>query len=622
MSSLIFKIKNQYNLKMVFDYMQLNTCYELAYGSRKLLELLEITAEKYKILNRLKRLINSSYDIYKYLDYIDRLHSKEKYNNKKIEISESKYIYKRLLFGLLNNSSFNNNLCMEYENSIDIISHIFKWNLIISPSFLKYMSSLEDKQLRIKLFILNLHKNYIKAISFKGFKNEDFINKTTIDKIIFLLKKIFIIEEENNNNNKNDILVNNNNEKNKYFVNDSHNIKNISFDFSKTVYLNDLFIELTYVISFSSIESFFINGNSYNQYQFNNTIYFIANKMNSLKYLKINKFLSGINNITHFSKLFLNINEQIERLEINDTVSALDLFSILKLKNYPLKELKIHIFSQEKEIDWDFLEKYIDTMETLQIKLIVINIHKNIDKIMNIINKMKNIKNLNIIGGFDISQLINFHNFEKITDLNIDINITKENYEYSNDLILNYFSNFKNLKNLGVEKRASINSFNKFYIFNFPSALTCINLINIDAISLIILLITNKEYLSNIKELKIENVIFKDNEFENLLCIFKDFKSLIKLYINKIKLPRKYFEDDSIINYIHLILENIPSLIELDITNNDLSFDEYINKKNEIYIPITFLSLKILSSNIPIYFSKLNDLQYVFEGKLDIIEDK
>ena len=84
MSSLIFKIKNQYNLKMIFEYIQLNTCYELSYGSKKLFKLLGITAEKYQILNRLKILLNSSYEIYKFLDYIDRIHNSENYNNNKI----------------------------------------------------------------------------------------------------------------------------------------------------------------------------------------------------------------------------------------------------------------------------------------------------------------------------------------------------------------------------------------------------------------------------------------------------------------------------------------------------------------------------------------------------------
>ena len=512
---------------------------------------------------------------------------------------------------MLNNSSININLYIEKENTIDIISHIFKWNLIISPSFLQYFFSLEDKQQRTKLFILNLHKNYIREITFLGFNKEDLVSRTTIDKIIFLLKKIFKIVEKNN-------------EKEKYIINDCHNIKNLSFEFQKTVYLNDLFIELSDVISLNIVESFFINGNSCNQFQFNNTINFIANKMNSLKYLKINKFCSGINNIIPFKKIFSNINEHIESIEINDIVSASDLFSLLKLKIYPLKELKIHIFSKEKEIDWDFLEKYINTMESLQIKLIVINISKNIDKILDIINKMKNIKNLTIIGGFDLSQLLNFQNYEKIENLNIDINITKENYEYSNDLSLNYFSNFKKLKILGVEKRASINSLNKFYIFIFPSTLTCINLINIDAYSLIILLITNKKYLSNIKELKIENVIFNYEEFDNLIAIFKDFKSLIKLSINRIKLPKKYIGDDSIFNYIYFIFENIPSLMELDITNNKLIFDEYKYNKIKEYIPKTFLSLKILSSNIPqeFFLSTFIDLKFIFNGKLDIIEDK
>ena len=615
MSTSIFKIKSKFNLINLFEYLQLNRCYEISYGSLKLFEYLNITTEKYKILNKVKKLINPSYEINKYIENIEKIHTKENYKNKNLEINESKYIYKRLVFGMLSHSSFNINLFVENESTLDLISHIYNWNLIISPIFLNYLCSLDEKHQNHKLFVLNLHKNHISQISFLGFEDKYSLNIKAINQIFFFLQKIFEIKEENFFKKNNSEKDNKKNEK--YHINESHNIKSIYFSFNSKSLLEIFFKGLIDVISLNKIKNCYIGGDPLNAFQFQEIINFISKNMKSLENLKINKLTSDKIHFSYLTTLFTKKDDNIEKLEIDDMLTATDFFQILKIKSHPFKELKINIFTKERDINWDFLEKSLDSLEVLEIKLIAINNYKNLDKIINIINKMKILKDIKIIGGFEISQLFNLKNIEKIDSLNIDINTTKENIDLYNSKILNYFTNFKSLKSLYLAKRSTFNVYNKFYIFYFPIKLTCIHLINIDANSLLFLLNINKQNLIYIEEFKIENVLFLENEFFNLIKIFKEFKSLIRLSLNKIKLPSINEIKDSIFNYIDLIFKNIPYLVELDVSNNYMFFDKYVFEKIEKSLPKTLLSLKIFSDNTSI---KRKDLQFLLELFKEILD--
>ena len=140
MSNSIFKIKSKYCIKNLFEYLPINKCCRISYGSHELFKILGVKFENYKFLNEINQLINPSYDINKYISYIE----KKFYNTKKdLEIS---YLYKKLFFLELNDAPFNIDLFIENETWIDIINQIKNWKLNMSPDMIDYLFSLESKR--------------------------------------------------------------------------------------------------------------------------------------------------------------------------------------------------------------------------------------------------------------------------------------------------------------------------------------------------------------------------------------------------------------------------------------------------------------------------------------------
>ena len=239
---------------------------------------------------------------------------------------------------------------------------------------------------------------------------------------------------------------------------------------------------------------------------------------------------------------------------------------------------------------------------------------------------MKKLKRLKLIGGLEPSQILNFNNYNNIEYLYLDININSKNSDLFKNKIFNYFINYQKLKSLNLKKNISFIKFDKFYNFNFPIKLNSLNLINIDGNSLINILNNNNKLIINIKELKIQNILFNLNEFNNLINLLINFKSLLKLSINKIIIANKLYQNlecshISIFEYITKIIKNIPDLIELDVSNNNYekSFFEKFDFNNiKINMPKKLLCLKIFNDNIPIKLSILKKLVEVFGYVLDL----
>ena len=625
MSFSIFKITNKYCIKLLFSFLPLNKCYKISKSSQKLFEILGITVEKYKILNEIHLLINPSYDINKYISYIDKKHVISNYKNKNININESQCIYKQLLFGELSEAAFNVDLFLENETWIDIINQIKNWRLNVSQDMIDFLFNLEDKRRKNLLFILNMFKNNLKEISFSNCLLND---NDIIDRIMFILKKIFEIEKEKDYkkiNIKNEI--NNSQENNKQInnsdiINKNHTIKKIVFKNNKLSFFNKFFSELSEIIYLNIIEEFIIDDNSLSAYQFGDMMTFISKYMTSLKYLKIINLAKYEINYKNFKNLFFYYKENIERIELKDIVNASEIIPILNIKKYPLKELKINLFSREKGINFDFLKKNINTIEILEIELVVNNIKKNIDKIIPILNEMTNLKRLKIIGGLEPGQMLNFTNFTNIEYLYFDIIINNDNYYLYKNKMLYYFINFKNLKSLYLIKRISFININKFYNFDFPPNLKILGLINIDGNSLMDILHYNNKHLINIEEFKIERISFKYHIFDYFIGILNYFKSLSKLSINKIIFVEdsyKYSNFD-FVDCIKIICKIVQSLIELDISNNNINNNEkLLNKLLELkfYLPSKLICLKLFDDNLPIKYSKVSSLLCSFNEILD-----
>ena len=377
------------------------------------------------------------------------------------------------------------------------------------------------------------------------------------------------------------------------------------------------------ILSLIEIEGLFIDINSFNEYQFSDIIKNISKKMKSLTYLSIDNF--GINQ-SHYAALSIllsNANENIEILDLSHSFCISSILSILNLKKNHLKVIKLKICASQSKISWNFLEKNINVLEIFEIEIKENNFQVNdIDNMIIILNKMKNLKKLKIIGCLQLNQLINFKNKENIEYFNIDYNFSDDNIQSYQNELYNYFFNFKNLKYLTISNKSELS----FFKFIFPSKLSCINLSNIKGENFLSLLKENKNHINQIKELKLQNSDFEIEDFQNLIDLFSLFKSLLRLSLNKIninttlinlfEIENKYFYES-----IPRIFLNLPSLIELDISDNiyeEKIFKSDIFENIRLSIPKKLLSLKIFNNEIPISQKCFNYLIEIFGLVLDL----
>ena len=246
---------------------------------------------------------------------------------------------------------------------------------------------------------------------------------------------------------------------------------------------------------------------------------------------------------------------------------------------------------------------------------------------------MDKLKKLKIIAGLKLNQLIDFKNIEKIEDFNIDLDLENNLINYSS---LSYFSKFPKLKTLKIGIRKLILFQNmKIPKLSLPDKLNSLNLSNILGKYILTLLRDNNNNLIDIEELKIINTNFKIDDYKSLIYLFNTFKSLKKLSLNKIYINNSkkdeysdlfiVIDTDKNINdfyeQIPLILSNIPTLIELDVSNNKYNrrlFKSPIFENIRLSIPSKLLSLKIFNSDIPISQKIFNYLKESFGLVLDL----
>ena len=611
MASLIFKISSKYTLKNIFSFIPLNICYNISRGSTKLTNSLEITKKNFQIYYEIKKIINPSYDINKYLFYINKKHLKHTAKNKD-EIN----LYKRLLFDELNSSPFNVILNFDNNSWQNLIKYIHNFKLVISFSFICKIIGFNNYLDIPILKSLNKYKNNLREISFSCLKKPDytFISKNDVDIIIMILTNIFKNKENND--------INNNNQLGKKEVNKEHNIKKLSFIFhNKLDFLNisDFFLNrINDIISLNEIEECEIDSNSFSPYQFANILSYFDKNMNSLKYLKIINFGYESSNYINLKTFFINSNEHIEKLEIkSNKILTSDLFPILNLKKYPIKELKINSLIKDKEINWDFLENNINNLEVLELDFLFnINPREELDKLIIIINKMQKLRHLKLIGGLEPNQLLNFNNFSKIEYFYLDLYSTINNFNEYKDSILNYFINFQNLKSLTLVQK----KYSDYFIFNFPPKLNIINLINNGGNSIIKLLQQNNDYLNNIEQFKIDNVKFENNDFILFFQLLKKCKSLIKLSINNIKIYEKNKKDINIYDYIDLIKS--VEVYDLNISNNEsnqvIIYEEINSLRKIMYKKL--INLNFLNEANPLTTVDLEILNHFFKKTKEVID--
>ena len=626
MSSFLNKIKSKYTLQNLFNFIPYNLTLKLIYGTRQLSSNLNISIKSYQKFNEIKKILKQSYDINKYYSYLDIKHDN---NNNNLNFYNSNDIEK-ILYGCLNSASFNTNLFIGNKGWEYIIKNVKKNKLIITPKLLNYLFFELNNQEKQNIFnLLKIYKNNIVEIDFCYFINDFKANFDNINKIINILENIFKNKGENENNEFDKI--------NKIIFNDqrnnNHNIKKIIFEKFEIVQYIDIttkfFDKINNIISLEIIEGLSIDSNYFNEYQFSDFLKYLSKKMISLKFLKINDFGYHKSHYADLSILCSNLNDQIEIIDFSSSFCLSSVLTIFKLKKHCLKGLKLKILSNNNNENWDFLLKYKNSLETFELE-IKENKSENLDKLLSKLNLIDKLKNMKIIAGLKINQLIYFKNIEKIENFNIDLDLKNNLINYST---LSYFSKFLKLKTLKIGIINTLSSKDikipKFYL---PAKLNSLSLNNIEGNYILSLLNDNNNNLIDIEELKIENTEFSIEDYNSLINLFNSFKSLKKLSLNKIDIDSNNKDQFSILNFkvvnfdefyeqIPLIFKNIPSLIELDISNNGYKerlFKSQIFENIRLAIPKKLLSFKIFNSDIPISQKVFDFLTESFGLILDI----
>jgi hypothetical protein len=230
------------------------------------------------------------------------------------------------------------------------------------------------------------------------------------------------------------------------------------------------------------------------------------------------------------------------------------------------------------------------------------------------VNKMNNLKKLKLIGEYLNNYDLNFLENNNLSNIiysfyiiNPELPINKKYYYVDSSIskIFQYYNHMKEItliynyykqnysisdKYNGIDLLCDFNKEKAFklILFEFPPNLSIIkieNFVEPNFISfyLIPLLNKNKDKLSKIRELKLNNCYIELYSFEKFLSILPLMTNLLVLSINNIVFYEK-FKMKNLLSYIPKILKNTPNLIELDFSNNKY--------KEKIFLDANFINIK------------------------------
>ena len=630
-----YKIFNKYILKNIFEYLSLESCLKIIKYNKALHNKLQFDYNLSNNLYKMKMIIKLDYEyLNKYINYFLEEKKKKKITNqltsKNLFFTDINLFYKGInsMPGIiLIDISENKNWKLFVENFNNI-------KLEINPSVIHYLKSLNNKDLYDVLEHLKKHRNNIKEIYFNSFKESNEINLETQKIIKIILNGIFSRLKTNYANNY-------------CFVN------KISFKDNSIISIldiNNLFIDISSIIYnkslYCTMEQLYIDSKTVN-HDIINIKNFINEKMYNLKKIHLNDFnfindnnKGKNNNISILSNLFKKL-KYLERIDLgNSKCNNQSLISIFDNDNLLLKEIKFQIIYGDKMVNWNFLDKYFNTLEVLEIKMvfpysgnlmtdkIFFNYkYNNIKDLFSIINKMKKLQNLKLIGDhLNYYNLKNIKNDNKIIDLTYNFHTIKPK---KTDYLEKYFKELKtisliNLKGNNTNKNNKEPE-NKKAIFQFPENLSVLNFTNFTDNNflksyLIPLLNENKNKLKQIKKIKINNCFLDIKYFEEFLSILPLMENLLILSINNI-IFYKEFLMEHLLNFLPKIFVNARNLLELDLSNNKFEekiFLDYSFLALSFFLPKNLISLRLFNNKIPISQKAIKTMEEYFGYILDL----
>ena len=648
MPKIIFKISSKYIIEGIFDYIPLDKTLHLILYNKKLYNILKYDYHLLYYLERFKKIIKPSYqNIIKYIPIIKN--GKNEDNSSNPILRDEKLFYKAI--GLMENIPIdltNKNWKLLFKN---ITNNKFE----INPSLIYYFFYIGEKDKKEVLDYLKTYKKNIKEISFDSFVEKEEINFEIFNKIKYILNHIFL----SNTQKKKDNYYNG------FYINKislGDNLIISVFD------INNLLIEIVDIL-YNNYNSYYINQLYLNsntaKNSINNINVFIKKRLPNLEYIKLDNFnfLNNKNNIS-LSNLFIKL-KYLNNVDL--TGCTCDNNNLIELFNnnceFELKELKFNILYGEKKINWNFMNKFVKSLEKLEINLkfpsnepgmISLQIcfnqqFTNTSDLFSIINKMKKLKELKLFGEYLNNNDLNFLNNNNLNNLEYSfyiINPELKNYYYKfvDPSIYKVFQFHKNLTKIsliynyldkndvlidkynGIDLLSDFNRENayKLAIFEFPPKLEVLKLENFNDKNfinfyLIPLIKKNKDNLNNIQEIRLNKCFLDINQFEEFLLLLPLIKNLQYLAINNIQFYNK-FKMINLISFVPVILKNTNKLIELDISNNQYKDNIFTNKifleiRNSI--PKNLISLKIFNNHIPISNKSFKSMKQCFGNILD-----
>ena len=582
------------------------------------------------------------------IKYIPNFSAKTKNN---VEESEEKKEPKDILkdedifYEILNSNPNSVLIDISKKYSDNIIKNINNIDLEINPTVIQYYNNFDNEE-RIKRFsLLKKCKDKVKQITFTDFNVPNDINFQMRQDIKNLLN--FVWESNIKNSSNKNCKVS------KIIFKDNSIMSFIN--------INYLFIEICNILysNKSNIDEFYINSKTAKN-DIKNINSFILNKIPNVKSIELNNFTFNNNsNSLTLSNLLKNL-KCINKLILSESICDNDnINEILDNNNLRLKELKFQLLYGDKNINWDFLNRFIDTLEVLEIELIFPDSdslflqisfnykNKNTKQLFSIINKMKNLYKLTLKGDYFNNEDIYYLQNKNIKDFTFSFYIinpelyknTKSlpGFPFSNLESINTLSlkknnfNYKNKNSISLKEKYDGNDFaceyyrKKSYeliMYEFPKYLSVLELNDFTddfflEYYLIPLLDKNKEKLEQIRELRLNKCFLNVFCFEKILSMLPLMNRLSILSINNIIFYDKFKMKD-LLNFVPTILKNAPNLIILDISNNkykeSIFVDEaFTNLSNNI--PTNLINFKVFNREIPVSDKIIRLLKHKF-GKI------
>ena len=629
------KINDLICIRTIFEYLPFGTCLNIIKFNKKLHDKLKLDYNTYIEFVKLKLAFKPKYEyIEKYIDFFYD-EKKAKYHNKNLVGNNSFFKDIKLFYKGIN--SMTDNILIDISKNKKwkiILENISIIKLEINPSIIEYINKLNEKD---KLDILKHLKKYrknIKEIYFNSFKGKNEINFPIRKNINIILNSIFNTMKTNT-------------------ANDYCCVKKLTFKDNSIISvldINNILLEISNIIynntTFFNIESFNIDSSTVNN-SIANINFCVKEKLYNLKNIELYCFdfvKDNDKNSSLLCGLFKNL-KNLEKIDLSGSICdnniLMKIFDNNKILN--LKVLIFEINYGDKLVNWKFLKNYINTLEVLEIKMIFPYILKtlsdkllfkynnnNIQSLMLIINKMKKLQKLKLIGNYLYNYDLNYLKNNNIKDLSFKFQImNKSDNNSCNPCLKNTFCAFNKMKSISLNyNNINYNSKNKIktnfhnIIFKFPENLSILKFSNFTEQNflksyLIPLLNENKDKFQKINEIKIDNCYLNLKDFSLFLDMILLFHNLFILSINNCY---NEFGAVDLLQFVSQICSYARELIELDLRNNKCEEEELLETKFLLLSSVlnnNLINLRIINDRNTIPNFTVNHLKSYFGTFLD-----